>query len=603
MRLGLFFFFLLIGNSIFSENILTVDTINSQINLQDYAYIYFDSGNNVEVDNLEKLEWEKLNKAPSFRPGDDIIWLKYVFQNKYDSEVKKVLFISYNHIHKIDVFQKKGDTTISLAKTGTMRSFSEKEMQVTGYPISINVEANTISTVYIKYEHLNRPLRATAFLFSNKELLKVVKNEKSLVWFWRGMYFFVLILTLIGYLYIGDKMFLYYFLLNLGVSIYISTNIGVFSYFVDIDLTDVTSPINYTSSLLINLFFPLFINELTPIADNNRKSWNIILFINYGMIPFILISYFPAVRQSVLTYYIHYYIIFSLMIVFLLVIYYLVRNIYLKAENSIPLLAIYSIYVLSSFIDVFGQNMGLIKDSPYIYRTVILGSFIEVFSFMFLMAKKTRNVYMQRSHLLVQQKNHQKEIINAMVSSQEEERNRVGRELHDLVGANMAVIKHRINDVDVELSGIVNKTIDSVRSLSHGLVTPMVNNDEFIDEMKQLAHISSNEHMKVHIYFHKWPYIQDADKTTHLYRISQELLQNATKHSEANNVYFQFIGHDKTSISIFYEDDGIGFDFKNVKTGGLGLKSIQNRVDILGGKIDSLKSNGSTINIEIENIF
>ncbi|NQU32421.1 MAG: hypothetical protein HQ521_04235 [Bacteroidetes bacterium] len=194
-------------------------------------------------------------------------------------------------------------------------------------------------------------------------------------------------------------------------------------------------------------------------------------------------------------------------------------------------------------------------------------------------------------------------MIVSMVAGQEEARNKAGRELHDSIGANMAIIKRQIDRGNEELYKIVSQTIESVRTLSHGLVTPKVRNEEFVDEMKELCFLFSSEKIEVHCYFHNWPKIDCAEITTHLYRITQELLQNAVKHSKAKNVYFQFIGENERNISLIYEDDGIGFNYLKNTNKGLGLRNIENRVELLNGSLQfdtSTVGKGCTIVIEME---
>lgn len=604
MRLIVTIIILFISQIIYSQNWLVVDSTINQVNLKEYAYYYTDSLNNLNKNNFNSVEWSKHNKIPLFLPSGYGHWLQYNLFNNYSTNISKIIFIPYHLLHKIDVYIQTDSTIVKIAETGIKRSFKNKEKKVIGYSITINLKANSHSKVYIKYEHLYRPVRATSYLISEDRLEFIQYNSNSLMWFWRGVNAFALVISLLLFWFVRRKIFLYYFSINVGIGIFMFAHVGDYFLLFDIDATDISSSIDYVGAFLINMFFLLFANELTPIKKHNKKVWKFLYFLIYGMIPFVVVSFFPSVRQSSFTIYTHNYIMVVSGIVLSTQVYFFAKNIFIKEENAVALTVIYAIYVSTTFTDIILPNMALANDAPFVYRDFIFGSFIEAFTFMFMMGKQTLKVFKHRSELIEKQKRHQKEIIYTMVNSQEEERNRTGRELHDLVGANMAIIKQKIPVLDKDLSEIVNRTLDTVRTLSHGLVTPMVNNDEFIDEMKQMAHLCSTEQMEVHIYFHKWPQISDNEKTTHLYRIGQELLQNATKHSKAKNVYFQFIGQTNNILSIYYEDDGVGFDCRDIVNKGLGLKNIQNRVEIMGGTIviESLGNNsGTTINIEVKN--
>jgi len=130
----------------------------------------------------------------------------------------------------------------------------------------------------------------------------------------------------------------------------------------------------------------------------------------------------------------------------------------------------------------------------------------------------------------------------------------------------------------------------------------MVKQDEFQDELKELCYMFNTNRLKMHCYFNNWPEIESEEITTHLYRITQELIQNAIKHSKAKNVYFQFIG-DEGVASLLYEDDGMGFNYNENDNKGLGLRNIRNRLSIMNGNLtvdSSLGGNGTTMIMEIK---
>jgi signal transduction histidine kinase len=84
------------------------------------------------------------------------------------------------------------------------------------------------------------------------------------------------------------------------------------------------------------------------------------------------------------------------------------------------------------------------------------------------------------------------------------------------------------------------------------------------------------------------------DNEIHLYRIAQECLNNALKHSEAKSVSLN-IKQENNKINIIYNDDGKGFDFENQKANpsGLGFSSLMQRVRLLEGTINVESSPGA----------
>ncbi|NOR87843.1 MAG: hypothetical protein GQ527_09560, partial [Bacteroidales bacterium] len=156
---------------------------------------------------------------------------------------------------------------------------------------------------------------------------------------------------------------------------------------------------------------------------------------------------------------------------------------------------------------------------------------------------------------------------------------------------------------DNALLNVVSQSIEMVRNLSHSLVTPEIKNEDFKDELRELCHLFSSEQLKVQYYFFEWPKIKDTSTNTHLYRIVQELLKNAVKHSKAEMVNMQFMGDGDKMLNIIYEDDGIGFDPSKTDDKGLGLNNIKNRLELINGemKMDSSKTTkGTTIFIDVK---
>lgn len=196
--------------------------------------------------------------------------------------------------------------------------------------------------------------------------------------------------------------------------------------------------------------------------------------------------------------------------------------------------------------------------------------------------------------------------IKHYLKGQKEERDRISRDLHDSISGSLASVRVRLLDIDKEkpysfnnIIKIIETIMNDVRSLSHSLNSSF--NDErtltniledlFLD-YQQIHKIK----MDVNIYPENCLEKINLDNKNHIYRIFQELLINTAKHAKAKNVFVHIHSFEK-SLSILVEDDGIGCE-ANIKN-GLGLKSINQRIKIMNGKITFTSSNGFTVNIKI----
>ncbi|WP_418262361.1 ATP-binding protein [Flavobacterium faecale] len=193
-----------------------------------------------------------------------------------------------------------------------------------------------------------------------------------------------------------------------------------------------------------------------------------------------------------------------------------------------------------------------------------------------------------------------------LVNGMEDERRRLSQELHDGVGLYLTSLKHYIeNKVEdevqkTEMKKIVDDTISEIRLMSNALMPASIDDfgigntlTNFIESLKKSTTVT--------IEYEDLTKQENSNITNqqaiNLFRISQELINNSLKHSKAKNIRITLSEFDEF-ISLFYFDDGIGFDVSTVKL-GLGIINIKERVGICNGTITINPAPGSTT-FEIE---
>ena len=146
---------------------------------------------------------------------------------------------------------------------------------------------------------------------------------------------------------------------------------------------------------------------------------------------------------------------------------------------------------------------------------------------------------------------------------------------------------------------ITTQTLESSREIAHKLLPPSLNKfglkvtlEELFDE------ITSNTAIKI---FHDIEVLDFLSKSSelHIFRIAQELINNALNHGKATQLQMKLKKGSKGFVLIF-NDNGEGFKINDdTKRPGLGLQNIKSRVSILNGKlkIESSKNTGSTLTI------
>ncbi len=202
-----------------------------------------------------------------------------------------------------------------------------------------------------------------------------------------------------------------------------------------------------------------------------------------------------------------------------------------------------------------------------------------------------------------------------LFQSQEFERRRIARELHDEAGQALTGINFSLETIQKSLSSEsspvktlftdvkkqINRTYEEMRRLSYSL-HPLLLSDLGLEPAldSYLARISSHSELKIDFKMVGFEGRLDLEIETVLYRLSQEALTNTLKHANANHFRLSIV---KSYPQIIFaaEDDGEGFDpmelIKNKDT--LGLLSMRERASMVGGNFSLRSSKGKGTRIRI----
>jgi PAS domain S-box-containing protein len=207
------------------------------------------------------------------------------------------------------------------------------------------------------------------------------------------------------------------------------------------------------------------------------------------------------------------------------------------------------------------------------------------------------------------------------IKVQEEERNRIARYLHDHVAQDLSTLKISIETLFdgpdkltpgkkqklSEISRILQESISSVRDLSYDLRPAGMEQLGLIKTVYQLCEdFSQNNKVPVDFFSAGIDVLTlDFETAINIYRLIQEGLNNIRKHAGAGRVIIRLVAS-SPNIILRIEDDGRGFDVASrvstaLKEKRMGLSSMEERVSLLGGRMDikSRVGQGTRILIEI----
>ena len=206
----------------------------------------------------------------------------------------------------------------------------------------------------------------------------------------------------------------------------------------------------------------------------------------------------------------------------------------------------------------------------------------------------------------------EKDLSEARMQAEDQQRYEIGQDLHDGVGQMLALINMYIGLIRSngkltpkelkDLEDAIQKTVEQVRNLSRLLAPPELKDlglRESIRELINSCSIMKKPSFKLEIYPVEDDYNLNMDKKRMVYRVVQELLNNTFKHAEAENVELKLY-FDKKNFYLHYQDDGQGFDQNKIKK-GIGLDSIESRIKYHQGllKLESSPGKGSKTTITL----
>lgn len=225
------------------------------------------------------------------------------------------------------------------------------------------------------------------------------------------------------------------------------------------------------------------------------------------------------------------------------------------------------------------------------------GVALLVISFVMLFIRNQNKLIRNRQQTHDAELAHQRELLSTIINSQENERKRIGQDLHDQVGGSLSNLRILINrlhetgkkEYDLEetvqfYKQLIDRIIDDMRNISHNLSPPALSLFGFSEALEELKDIvSKGDDSFITILNHaegateKLPY----PVALALVRVLQELITNTLKHSGAKRIGISLFIENKL-IVIHYTDDGVGYDMedKELKK-GMGMQNIESRLNII----------------------
>ncbi len=217
--------------------------------------------------------------------------------------------------------------------------------------------------------------------------------------------------------------------------------------------------------------------------------------------------------------------------------------------------------------------------------------------------------------------NQQKVISSKIVENQENEQNRIAKEIHDGIGQMLTGLKFSLESINLDdkeksaqkieyLKILALDIIKGVRTATFNLMPPELSDHGIVSALAKLAQELSKLTGKNVLFYNKtdFNYRLDSLIEVNIYRLTQEAINNAIKYADSTHIIVQ-LSHSDKLLSITIDDNGKGFDINNAEKkrnseSGMGLLFMKERIQYINGRvfINSIPDEGTriTFNIPIE---
>ncbi|MDY0078520.1 MAG: PAS domain S-box protein [Bacteroidales bacterium] len=191
----------------------------------------------------------------------------------------------------------------------------------------------------------------------------------------------------------------------------------------------------------------------------------------------------------------------------------------------------------------------------------------------------------------------EKRVLIATIETEENERRRFAREIHDGLGPLLSTIKLYVNELETSdreereghiryINQLIDEAVSNARNIANNITPKIITDYGLLRSLEEFC-AGINATKLLHIRFSPEGTIQNLDSTIELtlYRIITELINNTIKHAQAQQVAIE-LKHEGNRIWLSYKDDGIGFELDKALEKGdhtLGLRNIISRVRSLKG--------------------
>jgi signal transduction histidine kinase len=257
-----------------------------------------------------------------------------------------------------------------------------------------------------------------------------------------------------------------------------------------------------------------------------------------------------------------------------------------------------------SLVPVFGEPA---RSLTYNLATILAGT-VSVYAVVAFTVRTFNGIYARKNRALAVRERQLAEMSRRLLTAQDEERRRLARSLHDGLIQSLAAVKLHLQPAKERLgeeahgamTEMLDQAIAQTRTLAYSIRPPLLDDLGLVPSLQRLAETVSDEAgIDVGV-------TSDLDGRLELpvesllFHVAQEALQNVARHAQARQAEI-VLSRSERAVCLSIRDDGVGF--RPDESRGLGLRGIQERLDVSGGRmtVESAPGRGVVMTVEVPN--
>jgi signal transduction histidine kinase len=541
----------------------------------------------------------KINRLPDLNLGiaKDNYWVAFVIRNKSGLSSLHLIFEN-PRINDMDVFVIEADSLIHTWRLGDNFPFHERPAHYNDFSVPLHLKTDATVEVFLFIKHKGNTLQMPVRLVTDNAFLRHIEINYLFLGLISGIFLICFLFGSFILINNHDWLFIFYIGYIFTACAWLWTTEGLAFQFLWPNSPEWATRLGPGISAVSACFFIANCLQFCKPYDDSSLIRKIIFAILIFICIWSITPFMPFIplTEKTMAIYLTVYFTTNLIIAAMLVSYLLwlaVRGnrivLYYFFAVLVTIMASVAIVLRGEGILQLPLSSGTIMGLAYVMELILMTAGIA------------RQFYIYRQEkeaALLANVEQQKSITEKILQTQELERVRIGRELHDDIGAGLTQISLMSEVVkrNVQASSSSPKEVEDIALISRRLVNSMGEivwalnpENKTLDQL--MIHLREQLHKLLEYarinYTIQLPAIEEPVSLNNIQLrntvlITKELVNNAIKYSQAKNITVRGEWINRV-LTIEITDDGIGMDIATVKKGN-GLRNVQRRSDELNGK-------------------